>query len=164
MSDDSGVMMPSAQKTTLGDRIRDIANQLRQEDEVQVKATSRILAAAAQMAQNHDQLIHEVVEMVEDDLYQHAQSSQPSYTSEQLQRQFKSLKEAKAHFGVKASSWASLVTKLNEAATPPKPPVQDQVMQRLEAIERDVQIIREDVTQVLNILKLALRNFTGGEK
>jgi D-aminopeptidase len=102
MSDDPAPIIQTSRKPTLGDRIRGIANQLREKSEVQIKATSRILGAAAQIAQNHDQLIDEVVEMVEEDLDQQAQV-QPSepYTVEKLQQQFKTLKDAKAHFGVK---------------------------------------------------------------
>ncbi len=156
MSDDPAPIIQPPQKSTLGDRIRDIANKLRQESEVQVKATSRILGAAAQIAQNHDQLIDEVVEMVEEDLDQQAQqlSSEP-YTVEKLQQQFKTLKDAKAHFGVKASSWAALASKLNGQATTPassgsRP--EDALIQRLDAIEQEIQAIHGDINQVLNLL------------
>jgi hypothetical protein len=64
MSNDPPPMTQPVPKLSLGDRIRGIANQLRQENDVQIKATSRILGAAAQIAQNHDHLIDEVVEMV----------------------------------------------------------------------------------------------------
>ena len=163
MSDDSALTVPTSRKSTLGDRIRNIASQLRQEDEVQIKATSRILGAAAQLAENHDRLINEVVEMVEEDL-DRQQAQQPAlYTVEQLQQQFKKLGDAKAHFGIKASSWANLASKLNEQAAPP-PAVaslkqnnsQDAVFQRLEAIEREMQMIRGDINRAMSLLKLIL--------
>lgn len=53
---------------------------------------------AAQIAQNHDNLIGEAVEMVEKGLERQAQPS-----ALYVQQQFKSLKAAKANFGVKAS-------------------------------------------------------------
>ncbi len=158
MSGDQAPIIQTSQKPSLGDRIRGIAQQLRQESEVQIKATSRILGAAAQIAQNHDQLIDEVVEMVEEDLDQQAQAkaSEP-YTAEKLQQQFKTLKEAKAHFTVKASSWVALASKLNEQPTSSSssaPRSQDSVIQRLNAIEREVQTMRGDMNQILNLLNL----------
>ncbi|MBE9102330.1 hypothetical protein [Vacuolonema iberomarrocanum] len=162
MSDDPSPIMPTSQKLTLGDRIRGLASQLRQENDVQIKATSRILGAAAQLAQNHDQLIDEVVEMVGEDLDQRV-NAQPSetYTVEGLQQQFKTFKAAKAHFGIKANSWATLATKLSEPVGNPSSPFpqsQDAVVQRLEAIEQDVQAIRGDVKQILSLLTLVLKD------
>lgn len=165
MSNDSALTVSTSPKFTLGDRIRDIASQLRQEDEVQIKATARILGAAAQLAENHDRLIDEVVEMVEEDLNQPTQSSKPqSYTVEQLKRQFGKLSDAKAHFGMKASSWAALVdkvNKLNEPVTASPSPYQvgfntsqESIFQRLEAIEAKMQTLQGDVKQVLKILNL----------
>jgi hypothetical protein len=160
MSNDPTSITQTFQKSTLGDRIRGIASQLRQESEVQIKATSRILGAAAQIAQNHDQLIDEVVEMVEEDLNQPAQRQLPEpYTAKKLQQQFKTLKDAKTHFGVKASGWAALASKLNgqpaksSLATPQS---QDPVVQRLEAIEQEVQAMRSDINQIHNLLSLVL--------
>ncbi|MGJ3250449.1 MAG: hypothetical protein ACFE0J_04870 [Elainellaceae cyanobacterium] len=168
----SASSIPPSQNSPLGDRIRTIANQLRQEDEVQIKATSRILGAAAKLAENHDRLIDEVVEMVEDDLDQAAQfSSTEPYTVEQLQQQFKNFNDAKAHFNLTARSWASLVDKLNEQSHPPQttkspaaktpqstlnPPsngTQDAVVQRLGGIERDIQMMRGDLNQMLKLLE-----------
>ncbi|WP_416669527.1 hypothetical protein [Egbenema bharatensis] len=166
---------PTARKTTLGDRIRHLAQQLRQEDQIQIKATSRILGAAAQLAENHDRLIDEVVEMVEEDLDQQAPTPQAPtppqpYTVEQLQQQFGKFSDAKAHFGIKAASWAALVDKLNQPwrqqrtdtrhPSPPSAPSpsrspssQDAVLQRLEAIEREIQTLRGEMAQVLSLLK-----------
>jgi hypothetical protein len=165
MSDDSALTVSTSPKFTLGDRIREIASQLRQEDEVQIKATSRILGAAAQLAENHDRLIDEVVEMVEEDLNQPPQSSKPQpYTVEQLKRQFSKLSDAKAHFGMKASSWTALVDKLNKldepiTASPSSRQVgfnnsQDSIFQRLVAIEAKIQTLQGDMEQVLKILNL----------
>lgn len=156
MSDEPIPIISTPEKSALGDRIRSIANHLRQESEIQIKATSRILGAAAQIAQNHDQLIDEVVEMVEEDLDRQAQAAE-SYTAEKLQQQFKTLKDAKAHFDVKASSWVALAIKLNEQLASFRsstPQTQDSVVQRLETIEREVKTVREDMSQVLNLLNL----------
>ena len=160
MSDNPVPSLSTAHKPTLGDRIRGIANQLRQENDVQIKATSRILGAAAQIAQNHDHLIDEVVDMVEEDLDHQEQIKLPEpYTTKQLQNQFKTLKDAKAHFGVKATSWVALVSKLNEPITTERPrhsKTQDTVAERLEAIECDVQAMRAKMDQALNLLNLIL--------
>lgn len=115
-------------KPKLADRIRDIADKLKLETEVQMQATSRILGAAAQISENHDKIIDEVVEMVEDDLNQQHQNhqrdigntgynniySEKIYTTESLKQHFKKLREAKEYFQVKANSWESLVKKLNK--------------------------------------------------
>lgn len=102
-------------KVTLGDQIRSIANRIKQETDVQIKATSRILGATAQISENHERLIDEVVEMVEEDLEQQNQMYQRHiYTVEILKQQFRTLREAKAHFNLKVNSWESLANKLNE--------------------------------------------------
>lgn len=102
-------------KPKLGDTIRNIADRLKQETEIQKKATSRILGAAAQISANHEQLIDEVVEMVREDLEQQTQASKSHiYTVEILKKQFKTLREAKDNFKLKATSWESLANKLNE--------------------------------------------------
>ncbi|MFN6568987.1 hypothetical protein [Dendronalium sp. ChiSLP03b] len=102
-------------KATLGEQIRSIADRLKQETDVQIKATSRILGAAAQISENHERLINEVVDMVEEDLDQQTHKSQKDiYTIDILKRDFKTFSEAKVHFNLKANSWESLVNKLNE--------------------------------------------------
>lgn len=170
----SASIVPTPQKLTLGDRIRSIASQLRQEDDVQIKATSRILGAAAQLAENHDRLIDEVVEMVEDDLDQVASPPQPEpYTVEKLQQQFENFNEAKAHFNLKARGWDALVEKLNEQFSSPsaepqsaattrssrsrsnaKKAPQDGVSQHLEGIEQELQGMRRDMSQMIQLLGL----------
>jgi hypothetical protein len=140
----------------LGDRLRNIVTQLRQEGDVQIQATSRILGAAAQIAENHDRLVDEVVEMVEEDLNQPSPpASSESYTVERLKQQFAKLNDAKAHFGVKASSWANLADKLNEpVAKPPYKPQQPPAIdQRLVAIEAEIQAMRGDINRILNLLE-----------
>lgn len=103
-------------KAKLGDQIRSIADRLKQETEVQIKATSRILGAAAQISENHERLINEVVDMVEEDLEQKNQIYQRYiYTVHILKQQFQTLREAKAHFNLKVNSWESLANKLNES-------------------------------------------------
>ncbi|MEH2394314.1 MAG: hypothetical protein V7K21_22525 [Nostoc sp.] len=105
-------------KARLGDQIRSIADRLKQETDVQIKTTSRILGAAAQIAENHDRLISEVVDLVESDLNVEKQVSQKHiYTIDILKQQFKTLRDAKAHFNLKVSSWESLVNKLNSASS-----------------------------------------------
>lgn len=161
---DSLVPSNSASRTpTLGDRIRNVANQLRQESDIQIKATSRILSAAAKIAENHDHLIDEVVEMVEEDLDQQAQAPKPEpHTVEQLKKQFSKLSDAKAHFGIKATSWTALVSKLNEQPAPSHPTIpqpssslsQDSVLQRLDAIEHEIQTMRGNMEQALKLLEL----------
>lgn len=155
--------IPSMSRTpALGDRIRDLAQQLRQENNLQIKATARILGAAAQIAQNHDLLIDEVSEMVQADLDQQAQThTAPPYTAEQLKKQFKTLKAAKAHFGIAAASWAALAAKLNEqrGANSSAGPSSDAVSQRLAAIEQEIQTLRGDIAQVIDLLNLIAEKF-----
>ncbi|ODH00049.1 hypothetical protein A4S05_35050 [Nostoc sp. KVJ20] len=114
--------LPATQKqgkVGLGDQIRSIADRLKQETDVQIKATSKILGAAAQIAENHDRLINEVVDMVESDLNAEKQVSQKHiYTVDILKQKFKTLRDAKANFNLKVSSWESLVNKLNAASSP----------------------------------------------
>ena len=94
----------------LGDRIRGIADQLKQETHVQIKATSRILGAAAQISENHDRLIHEVSDMVQEDLDQVSALMPVELIPvelvevEQLKQRFKTLAQAKTHFKVTAST------------------------------------------------------------
>jgi chromosome segregation ATPase len=156
-----------AQTPTLGDRIRTIASQLRQEDNVQIKATSRILGAAAKLAENHDRLIDEVVEMVESDLDRAAYALESkTYSVNQLKQQFKTLKSAKAHFGIKANGWEALVAQLNNSSNMPDVVKTSQttkrasasltkgsVDQRLENIEHEIQHMREEIHQVLHLLE-----------
>lgn len=163
MRDNLVPIIPVSRKPTLGDRIRRVADQLRQESDVQIKATSRILSAAAKIAENHDHLIDEVVEMIEEDLDQQAQALQPEpRTVEQLKKQFYKFSDAKAHFGIKATSWAALVSKLNEQPTPSQPTIpqpssnrsQDSVLQRLDTIECEIRTLRDDIDRVLKLLDL----------
>lgn len=150
-----------ANQATAGDRIRAIADQLRQETNLQIKATSRILGAAAQISENHDRLIDEVVEMVEEDLDQQAESSTEEFTIEQLQQQFKTLKQAKAHFGIKANAWAGLVDKLNQPASPLESDAhQTSIFQRLGTIEDKLQAVRTDLSQALKVLELILEKIS----
>lgn len=156
MSDDLEPIHSTPVTSALGDRIRNLTSQLRQERDVQIKATSRVLGAAAQIAVNHDRLIDQVVEIVEEDLNQKSQlQSTELYTVDSLKQQFKSLKNAKAHFNVKANSWDTLAAKLNETSTSPSPKAtstQDTVAQRLDTIEQELQLLRGDMNQVLNSL------------
>lgn len=154
--DDSSVEIVTHQETA-GDRIRKIADQLKQETSLQIKATSRILAAAAQISENHDRLIEEVVEMIEDDLEQQTNSAE-IITVEQLKQRFKKLEQAKAHFRVKASSWALLADKLNQKASPKTSEIP--VSQRLESIETELKALRTDINQSLDLLALILQKIS----
>lgn len=151
MSNDS-IPTVNVAKETFGDRIRTIAAQLQQETNLQMKATSRILGAAAQIAENHDRLIHEVVEMVEEDLEQQTQTPEP-ITVAQLKQRFKTLNQAKAHFGVKVSSWSALVNQLNEQMESSK---LEATSQKLDAIEAELKRLRTDLNQALRLLNLIL--------
>ncbi|MDB9528922.1 hypothetical protein PN498_23215 [Oscillatoria sp. CS-180] len=152
-------------KSSLGDRIRQLTQKLRQESEIQAHATARVLGAAAAIAQNQDALIDEVVDMVEDDLEtQAAIADAQSYTVEALKQQFEDFATAKAHFNLKARSWAALVNKLNQQAaapsgsTPATPAqaksTQQDVVQKLEAIDAKVDGLRADMNQVVQLLTL----------
>lgn len=163
MSDNLDPLTPSNRTSKFGDRIRGIASQLRQEKEIQIQGTARILGAAAKLAANQDQLIDEVVEMVEEDLDRQAQSPGASqtigYTVNNLKQQFSSLKAAKAHFGLKANSWQALADKLNGSTTdsakaPSK--VSSSTEQRLTSIEQELQLMRADMRQIVQLLEVLI--------
>lgn len=160
MSKASSLVKKTSRQRTAGDRIRGIADQLKQETSLQIKATARILGAAAQISENHDRLINEVVEMVEDDLEQqaHPQTAE-TITIEQLRQQFKTLKQAKSHFGIKANTWASLVDQLNQLSTPPDSSEQS-IVQRLDAVERGLHTVQTDLSQALKMLELILQKIS----
>ncbi len=106
-------------KETIGEQVRRIADRLKQETNVQVKATSRILGAAAKISENYEKLIDEVVEIVEEDLEKYSQAQLSSiYTVNVLKKQFKNLPKAKSYLGVSAKSWIALVDKLNNSSAP----------------------------------------------
>ncbi len=169
MSKHSAPITPAARKGTLGDRIRTIADQLNQESAVQIKATSRILGAAAKISENHDRLLDEVVEMVEEDLDQQVQMlpAEPhvkAHTVEKLKQRFKTLNSAKAYFNLKASGWAALAAKLNNRADDSASPTvndahdaKDSILYRLEAIEHEIRSMRIDLAQALKFLDILLK-------
>ena len=141
-------------QSNFGDRIRGIADQLKQETHIQIKATSRILGAAAQISENHDRLIDEVSDMVQEDLDQaSALVSMEPITTEQLKQQFKTLVQAKTYFDVKASSWVALAEKVNAKTEQPLPSLKkSSISQRLEAIDIDLKTLRTDLNQVMSML------------
>lgn len=154
-------------KETFSEKVRKIADQLKQETDLQIKATSRILGAAAQIANNHDRLIDEVVDMVEEDLIQKESASEViEYTIEKLKTQFKSLSEAKLHFGVKASSWAALVNKLNGNKSPAQVSNATSqsgialISERLDTIESEIKVMHLELRQILSLLEKATFNKT----
>lgn len=154
MDQDTVSIVSDSRPLTLGDRLRGIAQELRQETDTQIKATSQILGAAAMIAQNHDQLIGEVVEMVKEDLDRG--QSVVTYSVAVLKQQFKTLKTAKAHFGIKANSWDALVARLNAVNSPTAnflDPSPDEVSRRLGEVEAAVKSLQASVDQVLGLLR-----------
>jgi hypothetical protein len=106
------------------------------------------------IAQNHDQLIGEVVEMVKEDLDRG--QSVVTYSVAVLKQQFKTLKAAKAHFGIKANSWDTLAAKLNEGnsyTADVLDPCQDEISRRLGEVEAAVKSLQASVDQVLGLLQ-----------
>jgi hypothetical protein len=68
------------------------------------------------------------------------------------------LNQAKAHFGVKANTWALLAKKLNQQTTVSSPnPDQVSVPQRLDAIENELRVVQTNLNQALNLLKMILK-------
>ena len=146
------------QKSTYGDRIREVADQLKRETQLQIKVTSRILGAAAQISQNHDRLIDQVSEMIQEDLAQEATVERGEIvTIDELKKQFKTLSEAKKHFNLKANSWSALIDKVNQSiGTPPLNAEQSSVPQRLESIESQLKLLGDDLSQIKNLLTMIL--------
>ncbi|MBD2353734.1 hypothetical protein H6G41_03685 [Tolypothrix sp. FACHB-123] len=151
-------------KPKLGDQIRSIADRLKQETDVQIKATSRILGAAAQISENYDKLVDEVVDMVEEDLNQQLQITQKYfYTADILKQKFKTLREAKAHFQLKVNSWESLAKKLNEPQSESdlRNNRKEKVKQGQKNIEKVNVILDPDVAEVFpnsEVVNAALRS------
>jgi len=152
------VPINSTQHTgTLGDRIRRIADELREETDLQIQVTSRILGAAAQISENHERLIDEVVDIVEDDLAQNVDTyTTNTYTVEALKKKFKTLGEAKQYFDLKANSWLALAEKLNRysnqqimSAEIPKM----LIIERLDVIENELKVLRLETSQILALVQ-----------
>ena len=142
---------------TLGEQVRRIADQLKEEGDLQIKVTSRILGAAAQIAENHDRLICEVVDMVEEDLDNKTYVYPiTTYTTETLKQKFRTLGVAKSHFGLKASSWGSLANKLNNSSVQ-NPTLTEHskisIPERLDSIENEIRILRVETSQILVLLQ-----------
>lgn len=151
MSKKSVPTQQTQHKPKLGDQIRSIADRLKQETDVQIKATSRILGAAAQISENYDKLLDEVVDMVEEDLNQQLQINQKeTYTADILKQQFKTLREAKAHFQLKVNSWESLVKKLNQPQ--PESDLRTKHKRKVKEEQKNIQkvnvILEPDVAEV----------------
>jgi hypothetical protein len=157
MSQEPAPVVRTKSKGTLGEQVRRIADQFQQETDLQIKATSRILGAAAQISENHDRLIRKVVDMVEEDLDNETRIYQTkTFTIGILKQQFRTLSEAKSHFGLKASSWATLANKLNNPSV--QNPIstdcsKTSVTKRLNAIEDEIRIMRTEISQILFLLK-----------
>ena len=76
-----------------------------------------------------------------------ASQSTTRYTEQGLREQFKYLKDAKEHFGLKARGWQALAEKLNE---PSKDDLRKQVQlltKKVEALETENQKLRSSVVQ-----------------
>ena len=157
MTQETLLIVGSDRKETLGDKIRKIVSQLREETDLQVKLTSRILGAAAQIAENHDRLIDEVVDMVEEDLEQKNDVNPlNTYTVENLKQRFKTLKAAKSFFELKSSSWDDLVKKINNSSIQNQgfaKQVKASIPERLDIIEQEIKALRGDVGQILVLLQ-----------
>jgi nitrogenase molybdenum-iron protein alpha/beta subunit len=157
MTKETLLIVGSDHKETIGDQIRKIADQLRDERDLQVKLTSRILGAAAQIAENHDRLIDEVVDMVEEDLEQKNNGCpRNTYTVENLKQRFKTLAAAKSFWGLKSRGWDDLVEKINESSIH-KQIIAEQdrtsIPERLDIIEQEIKALRGDVGQILALLQ-----------
>ncbi len=128
---------------TLGDCLREVADRLTAEREIQIKATARILGAAAQIAQNHDRLISEVSEMVQEDL--------AVWEVERLKREFGTLKAACAHFGKTARRWQDLAAQLEppRALAPESPP---DLAAQVARLQTQVQQLEDQVTTLQRAL------------
>jgi hypothetical protein len=149
--------MQAQKKGKIGDQIRKIADQLKLEADVQIKATSRILSSAAQISENHDRLINEVVDMVVED---HDSSSskyhEEVYTVDFLKLQFKTLTAAKKHFGLKASSWKTLTHKLNNQSfkfSISNEHSDNEFGKRLDKIEKEISFMNEKLSQILFLIE-----------
>jgi hypothetical protein len=156
MSQDLASTVDTKRKRTLGEQVRKIADQLQQDTDLQIKATSRILGAAAQISENHDRLIREVVDMVEEDLDKTRVYQTNTFTVDILKQQFRTLGEAKSHFGLTANSWATLANKLNSSSA--QDPIsivraKTSVSKRLDAIEGELRNMRTEISQILFLLK-----------
>jgi hypothetical protein len=152
----------TTQAESLGDQVRKLADQLKEESTLQIKVTSRMLGAAAQISESHDRLITEVTNMVEEDLDRGIFIQTITlYTVEQLKQTFKKLEDAKSHFGIKASSWGVLVTKLNNSSGQNNLPssskqtakAKESIPERLDSIEHELKILRTDTSQILVLLQ-----------
>lgn len=160
MTQEPTAIARTQRKQKLGDRVRTIADSLKQETEVQIKATSRILGAAAQIAENHDRLIDEVVDMVEEDIDRQTHARKTNiYTVNLLKQQFKTLSEAKDRCGIKARSWVELVSKLNNLSISnwsSGKQSQTSVTDRLDIIESELKIMRNQLSEIAILLKQLL--------
>lgn len=139
------------------DKVRQVADELKVEDELQKRITARILGAAAQISNNHEHLIDEVAEVSRDDIDRiEALQSSPVHSVRQLKLKFKTLSQAKAHFGVTARSWKSLVEKLNSEVSelmPEGDKRQEQgTTERLAQIEQRLEQLQVDVQTILGIV------------
>jgi hypothetical protein len=163
----SQISTATVQTESLGDQVRKLADQLKEESALQIKVTSRILGAAAQISENHDRLITEVTDMVEEDLDRTIFiQTENLYTVEQLKQTFKKLEDAKSHFGIKASSWGVLVTKLNNSSDQQNLPsfsnqtskTKESIPERLNSIEHELKNLRTETNQILVLLQKLVLN------
>lgn len=148
---------PTKSTETLGEKLRKIADQLKEESDLQIRVTSRILGASAQIAENQDRLIDEVADMIEEDL--HLKNNEHlinTYTVESLKKQFRTLVEATSHFGLKTNKWADLVSKLNNSSEQNETSakhIKTSTPDRLETIENEIRILRTQTSQILVLLQ-----------
>jgi hypothetical protein len=138
-------------QNSVGDEIRKVANRLQEEQILQIKATSQILGAAAQISKNHDQLIDEVVQVIEEDLIQSSQKE--TCTIEILKKKFRTLREAKLYFGLKARSWENLAQAINDMPSYSAllgDNFNVSILKRLDLIEEEIQAIHAEIRKILS--------------
>lgn len=156
--------MSKQPQQSLGEQIRTIADQLKQETKIQIKATSHILGAAAQIAENHDQLIDEVTDIMNEDLEKQSSSKTVVYTVENLKKQYKTLRNAKAYFGMKANSWKLLASKLNSqyfSKSIQNDEIESSTLEistRLINLENEVKNMRLEINNIISLLEQILHN------
>jgi hypothetical protein len=152
----SSLRTTSTQQPSIGAKIRHIADQLTQETDIQIKATSRILSAAAQISDNHDRLISEIVDMVEEDIdHQTSRHTTNAWSVELLKQQFRTLAEAKSHFGLTANTWVALAKKVNSFRVNADSS-ETSMLKRLDTIEAELKSMRVEIGQILLILNQLL--------
>ena len=145
------------QKKSIAKAVREIADNLKNETNIQVKATSKILSNAAKIAVNQDQLIDEIVDVVIEDLDTVQQTKESRlYIIGLLKKKYGTFHNAKSHLGVKARSWSALINKLNNQSIIENRNNNETKLslnERLSSIETEIENINYRVDQLFVLLK-----------